>query len=122
MDKPAIPDPSTVWETSTVTEEQIQTLVDHDLLRPKVQVGWRPTVGEAFPTEGTGDTVVFLAHIERRFGVLAGDFMQGLLHFYRIELVHLAPNPITIIATFIHLCEAYLGITPHFHLCATSSS
>jgi hypothetical protein len=23
MEKPAIPDPSTVWETSTVTEEQI---------------------------------------------------------------------------------------------------
>jgi hypothetical protein len=29
----------------------------------------------------------------------------------------LAPNSITIIATFIHLCEAYLGIAPHFHLC-----
>jgi hypothetical protein len=38
------------------------------------------------------------------------------LQFYRIELVHLAPNSITIIATFIHLCEAFLGITPHFHL------
>jgi hypothetical protein len=31
-------------------------------------------------------------------------------------LVHLAPNSITIIATFIHLCEAFLSITPHFHL------
>jgi hypothetical protein len=31
-------------------------------------------------------------------------------------LVHLAPNSIMIIATFIHLCEAFLGITPHFHL------
>jgi hypothetical protein len=31
-------------------------------------------------------------------------------------LVHLAPNSITIIATFVHLCEAFLGITPHFHL------
>jgi hypothetical protein len=30
--------------------------------------------------------------------------------------VHLAPNSITIITTFIHLCEAFLGITPHFHL------
>jgi hypothetical protein len=38
------------------------------------------------------------------------------MHFYRIELVHLAPNSVTIIATFIHLCEAYLGIAPHFHL------
>jgi hypothetical protein len=43
-------------------------------------------------------------------------FSGGLLQFYRIELVHLAPNSITIITTFIHLCEAYLGIAPHFHL------
>jgi hypothetical protein len=31
-------------------------------------------------------------------------------------LVHLAPNSIMIISTFIHLCEAFLGINPHFHL------
>jgi hypothetical protein len=30
--------------------------------------------------------------------------------------VHLALNSITIIYTFVHLCEAYLGIAPHFHL------
>jgi hypothetical protein len=99
-----------------VTKEQIQSLVDCGLLRPKSQVGWRAAEGEAFTTEGTGKTVVFLVHIERGFGILAGDFLRGLLHFYRIELVHLAPNSITIIATFIHLCEAYLGIAPHFHL------
>jgi hypothetical protein len=55
-------------------------------------------------------------HIERGFGVPAGDFLRGLLQFYRIELVHLAPNSITIITTFIHLYEAFIGITPHFHL------
>jgi hypothetical protein len=116
IEKPAIPDPRTVWETSTVTEERIQSLVDRGLLRPKSQVGWRPTVGEAFPTEGTGETVIFIAHIERGFGVPAGDFLRWLLQFYRIELVHLAPNSIMIIATVIHLCEAFLGINPHFHL------
>jgi hypothetical protein len=73
-------------------------------------------VSEEFPTEGTGETVVFLAHIEHGFGVPTSDFLHGLLHFYRIELVHLAPNSITIISTFIHLCEAYFGIAPHFHL------
>jgi hypothetical protein len=103
MEKPTISDPSTVWETSTVTEEQIQSLVDRVLLRPKSQVGWRPAAGEALPTEGTGETVVFIAHIECIFGVLAGNFLRGLLQFYQIELVHLAPNSITIIATFIHL-------------------
>jgi hypothetical protein len=66
--------------------------------------------------EGIGETVVFLTHIERGFGVPAGDFLCGLLHFYRIELVHLAPNSIMIISTFIHHCAAYLGIAPHFLL------
>jgi hypothetical protein len=122
MEKSSIPDPSTVWETSTMTEEQIQLLVDRGMLRPKLQVGWRPAAGEAFPTEGTGETVVFIAHIKRGFGLPTGDFLRGLMQLYRIELVHLAPNSITIIATFIHLCEAFLSITPHFTSGTTSSS
>jgi hypothetical protein len=116
MEKAAIPDPSTIWETSTVTEEQIQSLVDRGLLRLKAQVSWRLAAGEEFPTEGTGETVVFLAHIEHGFGIPAGDILRGLLHFYRIELVQLAPKSITIISTFVHLCEVFLGIGPHLHL------
>jgi hypothetical protein len=99
-----------------VTEEQIQSLADRGLLRPKSKVGLRSAVGMEFPTEGTGETVIFLTHIKRGFGIPAGDFLHELLHFYRIELVHLAQNSITIISTFIHHCEAYLSITPHFHL------
>jgi hypothetical protein len=122
MEKAPVPDPRTVWETSTVTEEQIQSLADRGLLRPKSQVSWRPAAGEEFPTEGTGETVIFLAHIERGFGVPAGDLLCGLLHFYPIELVHLVPNSITIISTVIHLCESYLSIAPHFTCGTTSSS
>jgi hypothetical protein len=86
-----------------LTEEQIQNLADRGLLRPKTEVGWRLATGEEFPTEGTGETVIFLAHIKRVFRVPAGDFLRGL--FYCIELVHLVPNSITIISTFIHLCN-----------------
>jgi hypothetical protein len=86
-----------------VTKEQIQSLANRGLLRPKAQ-----SAGA-----GGGRRV---PDIERGFSVPAGDFLRGLLHFYCIELVHLAQNSITIISTFVHLCEAYLGITPHFHL------
>jgi hypothetical protein len=89
MEKAPVPDPHTVWEASMVTEKQIQSLADRGLLRPKSQVGWRPAAGEEFPTEGTGETIVFLAHIERGFGVPAGNFLRSLLYFYRVELVHL---------------------------------
>jgi hypothetical protein len=53
MEKALVPDPRTVWEPSTVKEEQIQALADRGLLRPKTQVGWRLAVGEEFPTEGS---------------------------------------------------------------------
>jgi hypothetical protein len=43
-----------------------------------------------------------------------GDFFRGLLYYYGLELVH--ANSITVVSTFIHLCEAYLGILPHFLL------
>jgi hypothetical protein len=76
MEKTPIPDLRTVWEASTVMEEQIRSLADRGLLRPKSQVDWRPVAGEEFPTEGTGETVIFLAHIERGFGVPAGDFLR----------------------------------------------
>jgi hypothetical protein len=99
-----------------VTEEKIQALATGGLLRPKAEVGWRAAVGKEFPTKGTGEAIVFLAHIECEFGVPAGDFFHEILYFYRIEVVHLIPNPITIISSFIHLCKAYLGIAPHFHL------
>ena len=43
-------------------------------------------------------------------------FFRGLLFFYGLEVTHLKPNSIAQIAIFIHLCEAFLGIAPHFNL------
>jgi hypothetical protein len=37
--------------------------VTRGLLRSKEEVAWRSAVGKAFPTEGTGKAVVFMAHI-----------------------------------------------------------
>jgi hypothetical protein len=91
-------------------------LADRGLLRPKSQDGLRSAAGEEFPAEGTSETVVFLAAHRARVRRLGRRLPAGLLHFYRIELVQLAPKSITIIATFVHLYEAYLNITPHFHL------
>jgi hypothetical protein len=59
---------------------------------------------------------VFGSFFERDFNLPAGDFFRGLLYYYRMELVHLVPNSITVVSTFIHFCEVYLGIPPHFTL------
>jgi hypothetical protein len=46
----------------------------------------------------------------------ASDFFRGLLYFYGLQLNHLNPNSIAHVAIFVHLCEAFLGIEPHFAL------
>jgi hypothetical protein len=99
-----------------MTEAKIQALVDHGLLRPKAEVEWRAAAREQFPSKDVKEQVVFASFFEHGFNLPAGDFFRRLLYYYQLELVHLIPNSITVVFTFIHLCEAYLGISPHFLL------
>jgi hypothetical protein len=85
-------------------------LVNRRLLRPKEEVEWRDAAGEQFPSEDVKEQVVFASFFERRFNLPVGDFFRGLLYYYQLELVHLIPNSITVVSTFIHFREAYLGI------------
>jgi hypothetical protein len=101
----SILDPQTVWVWSMMTEAKIQALVDRGLLRPKAEVEWKAAAREEFPTEDVKEQVVFASFFER-----------GLLYYYKMELVQLVLNSITVVSTFIHFCEAYLGISPHFLL------
>jgi hypothetical protein len=101
------------WVRSTMTETKIQALVTRGLLRPKEEVEWRVAAGEQFPTEDVKEQVVFASFFECGFNLPVGDFFRGVLYNYQLELVHLVPNSITVVLTFIHFCEAYLGISPH---------
>jgi hypothetical protein len=49
--------------------------------------------------EGAGHLRVYF---ERSFNLPVGDFFCGLLYYYKIELVHLVPNSIIVVSTFIH--------------------
>jgi hypothetical protein len=111
-----IPDPQAAWVRSTMTEAKIQALVDQGLLWSKTEVEWRTAAGEEFPSEDVKEKVVFSSFFECGFNLPVGDFFRGLLYYYRLELVHLVPNSITVVSTFIHFFEVYLGIPPHFTL------
>jgi hypothetical protein len=41
MEPVQVPAPETVWESSVLTEEQVQTLATRGLIRPKAEVRWR---------------------------------------------------------------------------------
>jgi hypothetical protein len=53
--------------------------------------------------------VSFIYFHERGFSVPATVFMRALLHYYRVELHHLAPNAVAQAAIFVAVCEGYLG-------------
>jgi hypothetical protein len=109
-----IPDPQTAWVWSMMTEAKIEALVNRGLLRPKEEVEWRAAAGEQFTSEDVKDQVVFSSFFERGFNLPVGDFFHGLLYYYHLELVHLVPKSTTVVSTFIHFCEGYLGKSPHF--------
>jgi hypothetical protein len=109
-------DPQAAWVRSMMTEAKIQALVDRGLLWPKTEVEWRAAAGEDFPSEDVQEQVVFASFFERGFDLPAGDSVRDLLYYCMLELVHLVLNSITVVSTFIHFCEAYLGILPHFTL------
>jgi hypothetical protein len=112
----AIPNPRTVWVRSTMMDAKIKVLVDRRLMRLKAEVEWKAAEGEEFPTEDVKEQVIFVSYFEHGFNLPVRDFFCGLLYYDKLELVHLVPNSITVVSTFIHFCESYLGISPHFLL------
>jgi hypothetical protein len=79
-------------------------------------VEWKAPTGEAFATEGDKEQAVFASFFEHGFNVPTDDFFGALLYFYKLELVHLFPNSIVLVSSFIHLYEAFLRTPPHFVL------
>jgi hypothetical protein len=80
-------------------ERKLEELVRDGLLRPRAsrtQPEWRvPPSDHREPVPPEGYVVSFMAFHERRFGVPVSPFMRTLLHYYKVELHHLAPNSIS---------------------------
>jgi hypothetical protein len=53
---------------------------------------------------------------ERRLALPTSDFFKGLLRYYGIEYLNFNPNGIFHISVFVHFCEAFVGINPHWIL------
>ena len=100
------------WVTSKCSKSDLESLVKQGFSPTKYVIQWRVALGDARPYENTGEIVGFLPYFERELGLPYSNFFSGLLYYYGIQLHHLTPN----ISVFVHLCEAFLGIEPHFDL------
>lgn len=105
------------WFHSDVTHARLEALIKRGLLCARTPVTeWLMPGHEAVPTPPDGYVISFMRFHERSVATPCHHFFRGLLHHYKIKLQHLNPNGIQHIATFITLCEGFLGIKPHFKL------
>jgi hypothetical protein len=116
---PPRPDPNREWKKSKGNSEDLLALLNSGFLREKEVDMWRAAAGDPFPMEKNPDEIpMFTRFAERGLSLPASDFFKGLLGYYGIEYLNLNPNPNGIFHTsvFVHFCEAFLGIKPHWIL------
>jgi hypothetical protein len=108
------------WNRSTVTEFALNKLVNGGQLALNLEgspSAWIvPPAADREPNPPYGYVVSFIRHHERDFAAPASRFMHGLCHHYRVELHNFAPNAISQAATFVGVCEGFLGIPVNWDL------
>jgi hypothetical protein len=110
-------DPSHEWKKSKAKTGDLLTLVNSGFIREKGVDMWRSAAGDPYPMEKSEDEIpMFARFVECGLALLASDFFKGLLGYYGIEYLNLNPNGIFHTAVFVHFCEAFLGINPHWVL------
>jgi hypothetical protein len=112
--------PVDVWAHSSVIERKLEELVHDGLLRSRAsqsQLEWRvPPSDHREPAPPERYVVSFVTFHERGLRMPLSWFMRALLHYYKVELHHLAPNSISQATIFAAVCEGYLGMEPHWNL------
>jgi hypothetical protein len=99
-----------------ISKSDLFHLVETGVLPPKELCSCRIWRGVTVPTGDTHESIVYVSFLIRGLALPISPFFRGLLDFYDLNLTHLNPNSILQVAIFVHLCEAFLGIFPHFGL------
>jgi hypothetical protein len=63
-----------------------------------------------------GDFIFFTAYALAGLVPPLSSFILMLLEYYGLQLQHLSPNSIALVAILVHLCEMYVGVRPSVRL------
>jgi hypothetical protein len=98
----------------------LNELVNGGLLAPNMEgaaPAWIvPSATDREPNPLYGYVVSFIRLHKRGFTAPASRFMRGLRYHYGVELHNFAPNAISQAATFVGVCEGFLGIPVNWDL------
>jgi hypothetical protein len=110
-------DPNHEWKKSKTKTEDLLALINSGFIREKEVDLWRAAAGDPYPMEkGEDEIPMFTCFAECRLALTASNFFKGLLGYYGVGYLNLNPNGIFHTAVFVHFCEAFLGIKPHWIL------
>jgi hypothetical protein len=110
-------DPSREWKRSKVKTEDLLAILNSGFIREKEVDMWRAAAGDPYLMEKAEDEIpMFARFVERGLALPANDFFKGLLGYNGVEYLNLNHNGNFHTAVFVHFCEAFLGIKPHWIL------
>jgi hypothetical protein len=108
------------WPRSTVTEFALHELDNSGQLVPNVggqPPAWIvPPTADREPNPPFGYIVSFVCFHERGFAAPASRFLCGMCYHYGVKLHNFTPNAISQAATFVGVCEGFLGIPVNWDL------
>jgi hypothetical protein len=108
------------WPRSTATKLSLSLLVNGGQLAANVDgqpAKWiEPSVRDHVPNPPFGYVVSSIRFHERGFAAPASRFMRALCYHYGVELHNFTPNAISQAATFVGVCEGFLGIPVNWDL------
>jgi hypothetical protein len=108
------------WERSTATTLSLNLLVGGGQLAVNVDgqpPEWIvPSERDRVPNPPFGYVVSFVRFHERGFTAPARRFMRALCYQYGVDLHNFTPNAISQAATFVGVCEGFLGIPVNWDL------
>jgi hypothetical protein len=102
------------WPCSTATRLALSELVTAGQLaanedaRPTAWI--EPPARDRQPNPPYDYVVSFIRFHERGFAAPTSRFMRALCYHYGVELHNFTPNAISQAATFVSVCEGFLGI------------
>jgi hypothetical protein len=102
------------WTPSAFVETNLKKMKKEGFLAESIEVIFPST--EVIPATPPGFWVMFLSFLIHSFSLPTHEFLRWLLFVYGMQLHQLTPNSLLHISCFITLCEAFLGINPHWGL------
>jgi hypothetical protein len=114
---PPRPNLNKEWKKSKAKTEDLLALVNSGFVWEKEMDMWRAATGDPYPMEKNPDKIpMFARFVECGLALPASDFFKGLLKYYGIEYLNLNPKGIFHVSVFVHFCEAFMVIKPHWVL------